>query len=271
MKCVNSLVMRMRRACRFRGRLRLESRSGRSVPQDADHFRRRFANPTTRAHNGGHATLIGTARSTGAEVPAAHPACCVAANLAAQVQDAGRAGVGCHLRHGPDGEVEAVVDDRTVRLGRRGGRNMEFGPLVLQRTRGRTEIRKDLGKDDKGHKGTEAGSASRHGGRLGRIHPQDRVSPRDSSLSRIYRTGCLHACTRRHGRGQTHDGLCLALRRRDGRDRAPAGALDHRTPRRCPQRRARQSRRPAGHTPALRPLCARCRSLPRAPGSGWLA
>ena len=34
---------------------------------------------------------------------------------------------------------------------------------------------------------------------------------------------------------------------------------------------ARQSRRPAGHTAALRPLCARCRSLPRAPGSGWLA
>ena len=49
---------------------------------------------------------------------------------------------------------------------------MEFGPLVLQRTRGRTEIRKDLGKDDKGHKGTEAGSASRHGGRLGRVHPR---------------------------------------------------------------------------------------------------
>ena len=54
---------------------------------------------------------------------AAQPARSVAADLAAWVLDAGRAVSestkgGCVL-HGPDGEVEAVVGDQAVRLGRR--------------------------------------------------------------------------------------------------------------------------------------------------------
>ena len=49
-------------------------------------------------------------------------------------------------------------------------------------------------KDDQGHRGTGAGSASRHGGGLGRVHPPTPQGPRDSSLV-FYRTGC----TRRHG------------------------------------------------------------------------
>ena len=46
-------------------------------------------------------------------------------------------------------------------------------------------------KDDQGHRGTGAGSASRHGGGLGRVHPHDRVP----GIPLSYRTGC----TRRHG------------------------------------------------------------------------
>ena len=54
---------------------------------------------------------------------AAQPARSVAADLAAWVLDAGRA-VGestivGRVLHGPDGEVETVVDDQAVRLGRR--------------------------------------------------------------------------------------------------------------------------------------------------------
>ena len=46
-------------------------------------------------------------------------------------------------------------------------------------------------KDDQGHRGTGVGSASRHGGGLGRVHPHDRVP----GIPLSYRTGC----TRRHG------------------------------------------------------------------------
>ena len=46
-------------------------------------------------------------------------------------------------------------------------------------------------KDDQGHRGTGAGSASRHGGGLGRVHPDDGVP----GIPLSYRTGC----TRRHG------------------------------------------------------------------------
>ena len=59
---------------------------------------------------------------------AAQPASSVAADLMGRVHDAGRAvgestRGGCVL-HGPDGEVETVVDDQAVRLGRRReGRN----------------------------------------------------------------------------------------------------------------------------------------------------
>ena len=54
---------------------------------------------------------------------AAQPARSVAADLATWVLDAGRAvgestTVG-RVLHGPDGEVETVVDDQAVRLGRR--------------------------------------------------------------------------------------------------------------------------------------------------------
>ena len=54
---------------------------------------------------------------------AAQPARSVAADLAAWVLDAGRAvsesTIGGRVLHGPDGEVETVVDDQAVRLGRR--------------------------------------------------------------------------------------------------------------------------------------------------------
>ena len=58
---------------------------------------------------------------------AAQPASSVAADLMGRVHDAGGAvgdsTRGCVL-HGPDGEVETVVDDQAVRLGRRReGRN----------------------------------------------------------------------------------------------------------------------------------------------------
>jgi len=56
-------------------------------------------------------------------VSAAQPARSVAADLMGRVHDAGRA-VGESTKrgrvlHGPDGEVETVVDDQAVRLGRR--------------------------------------------------------------------------------------------------------------------------------------------------------
>jgi len=41
-------------------------------------------------------------------------------------------------------------------------------------------------KDDQGHRGTGAGSASQHGGGLGRVHPHDRVP----GIPLSYRTGC---------------------------------------------------------------------------------
>ena len=50
-------------------------------------------------------------------------------------------------------------------------------------------------KDDQGHRGTGAGSASRHGGGLGRVHPHDRVP----GIPLSYRTK-LHPAARGQAR-----------------------------------------------------------------------
>ena len=63
--------------------------------------------------------------------------------------------------------------------------------MGVGRRTGSPPARAGFWKDDQGHRGTGVGSASRHGGGLGRVHPHVRVP----GIPLSYRTGC----TRRHG------------------------------------------------------------------------
>ena len=64
-----------------------------------------------------------------------------------------------------------------------------------RRTGGSPPARAGSWKDDQGHRGTGAGSASRHGGGLGRVHPHDRVP----GIPLSYRTK-LHPAARGQAR-----------------------------------------------------------------------
>ena len=88
---------------------------------------------------------------------------------------------------------------------------MEFGPLVLQRTRGRTEIRKDLGKDDKGHKGTERGAhRDTEGGWAGFTRRTGSIPGIPLSLVYIGQVACMHAPGGTGGGRHTMDSASLS-------------------------------------------------------------
>ena len=87
----------------------------------------------------------------------------------------------------PRSPRQAAVRSSAPRPSPRAGR----GPPALAQGQGSPPARAGSCKDDQGHRGTGAGSASRHGGGLGRVHPHDRVP----GIPLSYRTGC----TRRHG------------------------------------------------------------------------